>query len=396
VKEPADGWSDEERAIVRAFEDELGVLRDRYARHPPLALLRAARAGVLEGELQSIADRYLEANPWARALVGDPEPVVASAEEDIQELPGRAAAGPLTTIDVEPERTRPPRRLEPVAGVFHVSWSWKLATAGAMAAIVVAVLVWRGDRARDGAPSPQVANDGLAPPPVAGGAPAVVDRIEDGSRVITIARDGTVSGVDDVPPALEGALVRAIATGRLETEPGVDEIVGKQGTLLGPSAAPAQVALASPVGISVESRRPSFRWNSVDGGRYQVSVFDQAYNPIVESGWLAATEWSPPRALEGGKQYSWQIRVRTGGREIIVPSRPAPEARFRVLNDAAVQLLSQLRERHAQAHLVLGVAYTRLGLFDAAERELAAAVTRNPSSVRARQLAADLDRLRGK
>jgi hypothetical protein len=274
------------------------------------------------------------------------------------------------------------------------TWSRTIAVAGAIAATVAFVLVLRSGSDRGTAPAGQAANNPAPGLPSTPPAPATADRLQDGSRVITVAADGSVGGLDDVPSSFKASITQALVAARLETDPALGEVIGSTGTLLGSRGVSSETAPQAPVGVAVESPRPTFRWSDTRGAQYQVSVFDRDYNPVAESVWLTTTQWTAPAALRRGQRYSWQIRVRSERHEIVVPTPPAPEARFRVISEADAQALAQLRERSPGSHLLLGVVYARLGLFDPAERELAAARMENPSSPRAEALAADLNRVR--
>jgi hypothetical protein len=69
VKTPPDGWSPEEREAISDLAAELDALQRKHPGDPPLALLRAARAGVLPEPLQTQVSERLHRSAWDRALV---------------------------------------------------------------------------------------------------------------------------------------------------------------------------------------------------------------------------------------------------------------------------------------------------------------------------------------
>ena len=121
-------------------------------------------------------------------------------------------------------------------------------------------------------------------------------------------------------------------------------------------------ALLGPLGTLVISDRPSFRWRAFSGAdSYVVTVSDQDFNEVVTSQPLTTTSLTPPRALERGRAYSWQVTARVGNQEITLPVRPAPEARFRVLEQAKATELMQAEKLVAGSHLTLGILYSQAG-----------------------------------
>ena len=123
-------------------------------------------------------------------------------------------------------------------------------------------------------------------------------------------------------------------------------------------------------------------------------MLDADFNTVATSPPLEGTTWTPPRALERGRVYSWQVTAVKDGKEIISPSAPAPEARFKVLEKAKADELMGVERAAAGSHLVRGTLYARAGLLDDAERELRALVAANPKSPAARKLLQSLQAIR--
>jgi hypothetical protein len=65
---------------------------------------------------------------------------------------------------------------------------------------------------------------------------------------------------------------------------------------------------------------------------------------------------------------------------------PAPEAKFKVLDEVLYQEVRRTRQAYNGSHLTLGILYTRYGLLDEAEQEFRALVRENPQSDLARRL----------
>ena len=69
MKPPADGWDQEERALLEILDEELEVVRARHDGDPPLEILRAARGDVLPDELLTTDVKATSESEWGRALV---------------------------------------------------------------------------------------------------------------------------------------------------------------------------------------------------------------------------------------------------------------------------------------------------------------------------------------
>jgi hypothetical protein len=84
VKEPTDGWDQDERDALNDLRDELDAVRAHHPHTPPIDLLRAARLDALPPEVQSAAAHRLSSDAWSRALVDgldDVDAVITSAED---------------------------------------------------------------------------------------------------------------------------------------------------------------------------------------------------------------------------------------------------------------------------------------------------------------------------
>ncbi|HEY2150767.1 MAG TPA: hypothetical protein VGH34_08165 [Vicinamibacterales bacterium] len=142
----ADDWDDEERAALENVREELGAIRDRHRDDPPIELLRASRADALPEALNEEVSNHLERSAWSRTLVEGADSVDPALDSAAQ---ARMLARIHADIGTAPRGRR---------------WfqSWLLASAVAMAVIVLAVVIFR----RPQAPN-QTASVAVAPQPAA-------------------------------------------------------------------------------------------------------------------------------------------------------------------------------------------------------------------------------------
>jgi hypothetical protein len=126
----------------------------------------------------------------------------------------------------------------------------------------------------------------------------------------------------------------------------------------------------SPVGVVVESQRPRLTWDAPDGATSVVVVY-AGERELMRSPSLRTTSWMPLIYFERGMTYTWELQIQTRGGLQIVPSPPAPAARFHVLDARTADELEAARAQYAGDPLLLGVLYARAGLEERARAELA-------------------------
>jgi hypothetical protein len=160
-------------------------------------------------------------------------------------------------------------------------------------------------------------------------------------------------GADEMAAALrDGKLAVHIPAG-LGSAPSV---------LLGGRTAAPKFRAESPVGQMVLEETPVFRWDGVAGARsYKVQVFDTNYQPVLTSGAVTGTSWTPERPLERGKRYVWQTTALRPGGDIKAPEPPDAEARFEIVSSAEAGAIEQARRKGA-GHLELTELYAHAGL----------------------------------
>ena len=82
------------------------------------------------------------------------------------------------------------------------------------------------------------------------------------------------------------------------------------------------------------------------------------------------------------------------GKEIKSPVPPAPEARFKVIEQSKADELSKLKRSASNSHLVAGLVCVKEGLLDDAQREFESLARANPKSTVAQKLPGNLKALR--
>jgi len=176
---------------------------------------------------------------------------------------------------------------------------------------------------------------------------------------------------------------------------GLDSLIGKTRTLLGKGMEGESFELTSPVGTFVQDVRPLFHWQPLAGAsRYEVSVFDSSFNQVSESGPLSAPTWKPRVPLKRERIYLWQVKATKNGNQIVVPTPPAPEAKFEIIGEMDADSVARMRRDYPAAHFWLGRVYASYALLDEAEREFRLVPSSDPKYNPAQKFIADLRRLR--
>jgi hypothetical protein len=276
-----------------------------------------------------------------------------------------------------------------------------LAFGAAMTVILLALTGWFIWRAQPQSEPEQQAVVTPAPPPepVAPSEPPpvpVIAELNDGAARLTLDQEGKLSGADELPPAYQSMLKEALARRRIETSPHLKGLKRPSSSLMSTDDQGKVFSVIEPVGIMLLSNRPTFRWSPMEGATgYVVEVYDSKFNLAATSPQLTNHSWAPP-ALARGEVYSWQVKAIKDGQEFISPRPPAPQARFRVLDQAKASELAKARRAYGSSHLTLGLLYAEAGLLKEAEQELRALQKANPDSEIARSLLGQVQALRRK
>jgi hypothetical protein len=192
--------------------------------------------------------------------------------------------------------------------------------------------------------------------------------------------------------AAEAARVRrVIDEGRLELTAETQALSTREGTLLGPSTAMTALRPLSPVGTAIRSARPQFTWSDSGADAYTVAIFDDAFAEIARSPRITATSWTPGAELPRGTPYVWQVTAHRGSRSETEPQPPRPEARFKVIDAAALTRVENMQARLSNEPLALGILFAEAGLVADARVELARAAQSADSAAVAQRLLAALD-----
>ncbi len=226
-------------------------------------------------------------------------------------------------------------------------------------------------------------------------APAVLVALNDGGKQVTLDKSGNLAGLESLSPSIQQKVKTTLTAQRAETPRLLAQLIPDNLSTVRGGAGNLPFTLLNPVGTVVRSDRPTFRWQPLAGAlHYTIAVFDKDFNEVATSEPLTATEWTPAQPLKRGVVYTWQVTALKDGKEITVPSTPAPEARFRVLEQSAFESLERAQSQHPTSHLTLGILYAQAGLLDDAEREFEALVNANPQSAVAQKLLNNVKALR--
>lgn len=284
---------------------------------------------------------------------------------------------------------------------FRVS-PWPAFAGAALAILVLSVIawvVWR--RSEQGAR--QIAN---TPPPVsqptelqqpdstpAPEPAAIVAQLNEGSRTVTLDQEGKLSGVEDLPPAYQERLKQTLSNGRIEKSSQLQGLTRPPSSLMGPNNSQKVFEVLDPVGSVLLANQLTFRWSAMEGAsNYVVEVYDEKFNPVIVSPQLTGLTWTT--TLQRGKVYSWQVKATSDSGEITSPRPPAPQAKFRVVDQAKANELANARRAYASSHLTLGLLYADAGLLREAEQEFRQLQKANPNSEIARNLLRQVQSLR--
>jgi anti-sigma factor RsiW len=263
---------------------------------------------------------------------------------------------------------------------------------------VIAWLVWRTPTQRE----PQIAE---APTPVSQPSasvepvtpqpspPTVVAELNDGGRILTLDQQGKLSGADDLPAGYRDLVTRALSTQRIEKSSQLQGLTRPPSSLMSGDNQNDQFSVLQPAGNVLLEDKPAFRWSTLEGATgYVVEVYDEQFNPVASSPQLTNPSWTT--TLPRGHVYSWQVKALKEGQEITSPRPPAPQAKFRVLDQSKANELARAKRAYGSSHLTLALLYADAGLLKEAEQELRLVQRSNPNSDLARKLLRQIQSLR--
>lgn len=215
--------------------------------------------------------------------------------------------------------------------------------------------------------------------------PKILISLNDAGSRIELDENGNLKGLQ--APQYEKKIKAALETQNIEIAAAPKELNTGRGVLMGSAEDGVPFALSNPVGKLIQSDRPTFRWQPLkDAESYVVEVFDVNFNKVASSQPTQKTEWTVNAPLKRGTIYQWQVTAIKDAQEIKSPVRPAPDAKFKVLDAAKASEIGQAKRKYKNSHLLLGILYANAGLLQEAENEFQALLKQNPKSEAARKL----------
>ena len=156
-----------------------------------------------------------------------------------------------------------------------------------------------------------------------------------------------------------------------------------------------EFSVIEPGGNVLLNDRPVFRWSKLEGVTgYVVEIYDEQFKLVSSSPEVTSVSWTTTQALPRGRVYSWQVKAIKDGQEITTPRPPAPQAKFRVLDQAKANELARAKRAYGSSHLTLGLLYAEAGLLKEAETELRLLRRANPDSEIVRNLQRQIQAMR--
>jgi FtsZ-binding cell division protein ZapB len=218
--------------------------------------------------------------------------------------------------------------------------------------------------------------------------------LNDESGPVILNEKGNITGINSLAVSYQRLIKTALTTGRVKTPPLIGTLRGKSSRTMG-AASSTPFALLTPRGTVIESDRPTFRWQSLaEASGYTVTLLDSRLNKVVTSPLLHTSEWQMPSRLKRGGIYSWQVKAVVNGREVVSPSGPAPDVRFKILEQTGVDELERAKKDYRDSHLTLGIINAQMGLVDEAEKEFESLARLNPSSAAVQRMLRSLQALK--
>jgi anti-sigma factor RsiW len=231
-------------------------------------------------------------------------------------------------------------------------------------------------------PSPSVAPSVEVQPEAA----PIVAQLNDGAGVVSLDQQGKLSGAENLPPLYQELLRKALTSQRIERSSQLQGLTRPPSTLMGAKEELA-FSVLGPAGLVLMSDRPAFRWSRLEGASaYVVEVYDEQFKRVLVSPELTTLSWSATQSLSRGRVYSWQVKAVKDGQEVTVPRPPAPQAKFRVLDQGTMNEILGAKRAYRSSHLTLALLYAKAGLLNEAEQELRMLQKANPQSEIVRKL----------
>ncbi|MCU1264370.1 MAG: hypothetical protein JWM21_688 [Acidobacteria bacterium] len=221
--------------------------------------------------------------------------------------------------------------------------------------------------------------------------PAVV--LHDGGTQITINSRGQLTGLESLPAALHATVLQVLRSEALQLPSVLSKLAPSTIRTRGSASTSIADDQISPAWQIIRSDRPMFRWPaSTAGAQYEVTVFDERFNPISQSPPVSATSWQPERPLPRGRTLNWQVKISPHKSATGVQGEPVAQAKFSILSQNAADEVERVERLPTSSHLVRGVSYAQAGLLAEAEREFHALLQQNPDSSLVKRLLAQVNK----
>jgi hypothetical protein len=150
-------------------------------------------------------------------------------------------------------------------------------------------------------------------------------------------------------------------------------------TLMGDGTPTEMLTVIAPIGTVVRDTQPTFRWSALPGARaYIITIYSAAFDVVIASPSVRDTAWKSTTALKPGAMYLWQVTADTPGGRVHAPTPPAPDARFRVIDEAAGRALERELANAGSSRLLAGLLLADAGVLDEAEQAFTALAKDNP------------------
>jgi hypothetical protein len=88
------------------------------------------------------------------------------------------------------------------------------------------------------------------------------------------------------------------------------------------------------------------------------------------------------------------VKAFKDGQEFRAPRPPAPQAKFRILDQARLNEIEQAQRAYGTSHLTLGLLYAQARLLDEAEQQFRALKKSNPDSPLVQKLLSQINKMR--
>jgi hypothetical protein len=210
---------------------------------------------------------------------------------------------------------------------------------------------------------------------------SVVAQLNDGAGVVSLDQQGKLSGADALPASYQDLVKKALSGQRIEKSSQLQGLTRPPSALMGSNDQGRAFSVIEPGGNVLLSDRPVFRWTKLEGATgYVVEIYDDQFKLVSSSPQVTGLSWTTTQGLPRGRVYSWQIKASKDGQEITSPLPPAPQAKFRVLDQAKANEIVRAKRAYGSSHLMLGLLYAEAGLIKEAEAELRLLRRANPES----------------